>query len=52
MNLMAFFYGGLKRNNGHLPAEYDILKTKFDSVFLLALAWYVLEKFSPVLKLL
>lgn len=50
-DLMSFFHNALKVNDGKLPPEFDQVVTKFKSLFYLAIAWYVLEKFSLVINL-
>lgn len=50
-DLMIFFHSALQVWNGKLPAEFDIMKAKFGSVYDLALAWHILDKFSGLLKL-
>lgn len=52
LNLMAFFYGALKLNEGRLPDALDQIKKKFESVYYLGLAWYILDKFSALIKIL
>lgn len=51
-DLMAFFYGALKSNNGKLPDEFDQIRSKFEPVYYLGLGWYILDKFSLVLHLI
>lgn len=51
LDLMTFFYSGLKVNDGRLPAEFNLVKKKFESLYYLAIAWYILEKFSLVIDL-
>lgn len=46
--LMRFFRAGLKSFDGKLPPQFDCFKKKFISLYYLALAWTVLEKFTGV----
>ena len=50
-DLMSFFHNALKVNDGKLPEQFDQVINKFKSLFYLAIAWYVLEKFSLVINL-
>ncbi len=50
-DLMAFFHHALIVNDGRLPDEYDLVIKKFRSLYYLALAWYVLDKFSLIIDL-
>lgn len=50
-DLMAFFHHALTVNGGSLPDQYDLIKKKFRSLYYLALAWYILDKFSLIINL-
>lgn len=50
-DLMAFFHHALTVNDGSLPDQYDLIKKKFRSLYYLALAWYILDKFSLIINL-
>lgn len=50
-DLLAFFYNGFKANDGKLPPEFDLVKKKFEALYYLAIAWYILDKFSLVINL-
>lgn len=50
-DMMAFFNEALKANGGKLPDGFDIVINKFKSLYYLAIAWVVLDKFSLLFKL-
>lgn len=50
-DLLIFFHSGLKSFDGKLPPQFDCFKKKFASLYYLALAWCILEKFSGVFNL-
>lgn len=51
-DLMSFFHAALTVYDGHLPDEFNIVVKKFQAIFYLAIAWYTLDKFAGVLKLI
>lgn len=51
LDLLFFFRKALQTWPGSLPPSFDILTSKFESVYDLALAWHILEHFAGLLKL-
>lgn len=50
-DLLVFFHAGLKSFDGKLPAQFDCFREKYGSIYYLAFAWLILEKFSALFSL-
>jgi predicted acylesterase/phospholipase RssA len=51
-DLLFFFHAALKAYDGKLPEQFDFMCRKFQSLYYLALAWHILDRFSLAIDIL